>query len=78
MDREELSYIIKFSGISSTLIFSIFFNIWFLDNWSNEFLYSSFICFEINVLRSFKSLAPKFFAKLSLIWVDHQPIYVPD
>ena len=64
------SSLIKFSGISSTLIFSISFNIWFLDSWSNEFLYSSFICFEINIFRSFKSFAPKFFAKLSSIFTS--------
>ena len=69
-ERILISSSIKFSGISSTLIFSISFNIWFLDSWSNEFLYSSFICFDINVLRSFKSLAPKFFAKLSSIFTS--------
>ncbi len=61
---------IKFSGISSTLIFSISFKIWFLDNWSNEFLYSSLICLDIKVLRSFKSFAPKFLAKLSSIFTS--------
>jgi len=32
-----------------------------------EFLYSSLICLEIKILRSFKSFAPKFFAKSSSI-----------
>ena len=32
---------------------------------SNEFLYSSLICLEINSFKFFKSLAPKFFAKSS-------------
>jgi len=61
---------IKFSGISSTLIFSISLRIWFLANWSKEFLYSSLICFEIKVFKSFKSLAPKFWAKSSLIFTS--------
>ena len=57
----------KFSGISFTLNFSISFNIWFLVNRSREFLYSSLICFDINVFRSFKSFAPRFFANWSSI-----------
>ena len=41
-----------------------------MERRSNEFLYSSLICFDTNDFKSFKSLAPRFLAKSSLILVS--------
>jgi len=69
-DKILTSSSIRFSGISSTLNFSISFKICFFANLPKEFLYSSLICFDTKFFKSSKSLAPKFFAKLSLIFTS--------
>ena len=60
----------RFSGISSTLKFSISLRICVLANLPKEFLYSSLICLDTKIFKSAKSLAPKFFANSSFIFTS--------